>query len=212
MNLYALLGCLETLNLYHHVHIFKTEEASPPTQPGAHSHWSGRTQTPPFWQGLAQMAAGAGRGIQNRADCLAPQPGGANLQRGLGRSNLTFITGERPGMPLFPALAAHGVGLLHFSPHLPPGHAVGGPGTQRRALDIGTWVPVPVLGVPLERPRSPGSPSLTCRCCRHAFQGTGSSRAYIPVGCRTRCNGVEPPASAWSRPPDCARAGEGERH
>lgn len=158
------------------------------------------------------MAAGAGRGIQNRADCLAPQPGGANLPRGLGRSNLTFITGERPGMPLFPALAAHGVGLLHFSPHLPPGHAVGGPGTQRRALDIGTWVPVPVLGVPLERPRSPGSPSLTCRCCRHAFQGTGSSRAYIQVGCKTRCNGVGQPASAWSRPPDCARAGEGERH
>lgn len=31
-----------------------------PPQPGAHSHCSGATQTPPFRQGLAQMAAGGG--------------------------------------------------------------------------------------------------------------------------------------------------------
>lgn len=45
---------------------------------------------------------------------------------------------------------------------------------------------------------------LTCRCCIRACQHTGSGRACIPVDCRTRCIGVEPPASGWSRPPHCS--------
>lgn len=45
---------------------------------------------------------------------------------------------------------------------------------------------------------------LTCRCCIRACPHTGSGRACIPVDCRTRCIGVEPPASGWSRPPHCS--------
>lgn len=73
----------------------------------------------------------------------------------------------------------------------------------------GMWVLVGVLGVPLGRTQDPSSPSLTCRCCRCAFPGRGSGRACTRVGCRTRCNGAGPAASAWSRPPGCTQAGEG---
>lgn len=61
-------------------------------------------------------------------------------------------------MPLLPALAAHGVGLPHLPPHLPPGHAVRGPGTQRRALGVGLCMgPCPGFGgFPL---RDPGVPA-----------------------------------------------------
>lgn len=107
-------------------------------------------------------------------------------------------------MSLLPALATHDVGLLYFSPYLPPSHPVCCPGTQQVALDISIW--------PLEFLRShpPGFPSLTCMCCRHASQDTGSDRACTQVGCRTRCNGVEPLQSAWSRPSDYTRAREGQ--
>ena len=102
------------------------------------------------------MAAGAGRGF-----ITGPQPGSpaspsASPER-LGRPSLTFITGERSRMPLLPALAAHDVGLLHLSPHLPPRHMVSGPGTQRPALDICICVLVRVIGVPPERPQGAGS-------------------------------------------------------
>lgn len=109
-------------------------------------------QTPPFLQGLAQMAAGAGRAVWNAAP-PAPKPRGALLPLGPGIASLTFITSERPWMLLFPALAAQGVGLPHLPPYLPPRHAVSGPGTQRPALDPGIWVLVGVLGVPLETPK-----------------------------------------------------------
>lgn len=105
-------------------------------------HWSGRLQTPPFRQGLAQMAAGAGRAVWNWAAADSPDPR-VRQPRGPGRASLTFITGERPGMPLLPALAAHGVGLPHLLPNLPPRHAVSGPGTQHGprlwTLAYGSW-------------------------------------------------------------------------
>lgn len=112
-------------------------------------HWSGRTQTPPFRQGLVQMAVGAGRAVRNWAAAGSPDPW-ARQPRGLGRASLTFITGECPWMPLLPALAAHGVGLPHLLPNLPPCHAVSGPGTQH---STGLWILVWVSGVPLERPQ-----------------------------------------------------------
>lgn len=75
-----------------------------------------------------------------------------------------------------------------------------------RTLTYGSWSGF--LGFLLKDP-GPKLPSLTCRCCRCACPGTGSGRACTRVGCRTRCNGAGPAASAGSRPPDCARAGEG---
>ena len=94
------------------------------------------------------MAEGAGSGVQNPAEGLVLRPAGRTSPQGPGSPSLTFITGECPRMPLLPALAAHGVGLPHLPPHLPPGHAVRGPGTQRWALGIGyVWVLVLALGV-----------------------------------------------------------------
>lgn len=83
-------------------------------------------QTPPFMQGLVQMAAGTGRAVWNAAP-PAPKPCGALLPLGPGIASLTFITSERPWMLLFPALAAQGVGLPHLPPYLSPRHAVSGP-------------------------------------------------------------------------------------
>lgn len=52
-----------------------------PPQPGAHSHWSGRMQAPPFRQGLAQMAGGRRkdplerpRGLPSHPGCTFPRP------------------------------------------------------------------------------------------------------------------------------------------
>lgn len=89
------------------------------------------------------MAAGAGRAVQNWV-LTTPQSLQARLPRGRERASLTFITRERPRMPLLPALAAHGVGLPHLPPHLPPRHAVSGPGTQPSGF--GPWHMGPGLG------------------------------------------------------------------
>lgn len=43
-------------------------------KPGAHSHCSGPTHTPRFRQGLAQMAAGGGSGVQTRINSPLPTP------------------------------------------------------------------------------------------------------------------------------------------
>lgn len=89
------------------------------------------------------MAAGTGKAVQNGAS-PTPQSRRARLPRGPERASLTFITGERPQMPLLPALAAHGVGLPHFPPHLPPRHAVSGPAIQPPGF--GPWHMGPGLG------------------------------------------------------------------
>lgn len=53
-------------------------------------------------------------------------------------------------MTLLPALAAHGMSLLHLPPHLPPRHSVSGPGTQCLTVDPHIQILVRVLGVPLD--------------------------------------------------------------
>lgn len=121
--------------------------------------------------------------------------------------SLTF-TSESSWVWLLPALAAHNVCLRYLPPHLPPGHTVRGPRTHGSGHGIlGTH---PGLGSwdPLERPGRPRASPLTCRCYTHAFQHTGSGRVCTPVDCRTRCNGEEPAASAWSTPPNCRHARE----
>lgn len=179
---------------------FRPNPARTRTGPAQRRHLrSGRA-----WRRRLQRVVGGGSDSSPPRGSPTP-PAWQASPAGPGGPDLTF-TGERPRVSLLPALAAHGVGLLHLPPHLPPRHAVRGPVT-RRQVQARMQVPVEVLGG-LERPRSPSSP-LTCRYCRCAFQRTRSGRACTPAGCRTRCSAVGPPASAWSRPPVCIHTRRG---
>lgn len=79
-----------------------------------------------------------------------------HLPGGLGRP-LTFVTGECPRVPLFPALAAHGVSLLHILPDLPPRYPVYGPGNTALGSMYWPWGLIMVPGVPLGRSWDPDS-------------------------------------------------------